>query len=117
MRFFSLGEEALKFGLWLSLTFGCVTFSLFSSMIGGLLVGYHLTRRHRSEHIFFSFHLEAIVVGTPVVENTTVELPWSTKKEVANGHWDHITLQSVFIGTNFERDLDRMLDSYGAGVT
>ena len=29
-RFFSLGEEALKFGLWLSLTFWWITFSLFS---------------------------------------------------------------------------------------
>ena len=36
---------------------------------------------------------------------------------VANGHWDHITLQSVLICTNFEGDLDRMLNSDSAGVT
>ena len=86
-------------------------------MMGGLLVGYHLTRRHRLQHIFIPFHLEAIVIGTPIVDDTTVELPWPTKKEVANCHGDHITLQSVFICTNFEGDLDRMLNSYSAGVT
>ena len=41
----------------------------------------------------------------PFVDDTAVKLPWSTKKEVANGHRDDITLQSVLICTNFEGDL------------
>ena len=57
------------------------------------------------------------MIGTSVVDDTTVELPWSTKKEVANGHQDDITLQSVLICTNFEGYLDRMLNPYSAGVT
>ncbi len=85
--------------------------------MGGLLVGDHLTWRHWTEDVLLALHLEAIVIGTPIVDDTTVELPWSTKKEVANGHGNHITFQSVFIGTNFEGDLDRMLNSYSARVT
>ena len=85
-------------------------------MVGGLLVGYHLTRRHRSQHIFLPFHLEAIVIGTPFVDDAAVKFPWSTKKEVENGHLDDITLQSVLICSNFEGNLDRMLNFYSAGI-
>ena len=36
---------------------------------------------------------------------------------MANRHGNHITLQGVFVGTNFEGDLYSVLDLYGAGVT
>ena len=63
-----------------------------------------------------SFHLETIVICTPIVDDTSVKLPWPSKKEVANGHRKDITLQSVFIGADLEIDLYSMLDLYGAGV-
>ena len=56
------------------------------------------------------------MVCTPVVDDTSVKLPWPSKKEVANGHRKDITLQSVFLGADLERDLYSMLDLYGAGV-
>ena len=39
------------------------------------------------------------------------------ENKVANGHWNDVALQSVFIGADLERDLYSMLDLYGAGVT
>ena len=36
---------------------------------------------------------------------------------MANGHWNDIALQGVFVGANFEGDLYSVLDLYGAGVT
>ena len=46
--FLSLIMEALGFGLWLSLSLWVDHFLTLLFMLGGLLVGYHLTRRHRS---------------------------------------------------------------------
>ena len=57
------------------------------------------------------------MIGTPVLDDTAVKFPWKTKKEVANGHWDDITLQSVFICSNFEGNFDRMLNLDSAGIT
>ena len=36
---------------------------------------------------------------------------------MANGHWDDVTLQGVFVGADFEGDLYSVLDLDGAGVT
>ena len=57
------------------------------------------------------------MIGTPVADDATVKLPWSTKKEVANGHWDDIRFESVFICSDFEGNYDRMLDLDSAGIT
>ena len=86
------------------------------SMMGGLLFGDHLAWRDRAKYVLLSFHLEDVVVRSAVLDDTTVELPWSTKKEVANGHWNDITLQSVFVSSDFEGDLHSMLDLNSAGV-
>ena len=86
------------------------------STMGGLLVGDHLAWRHRAKYILLSFHLEDIVTRTAVVDDTSIKLPWSSKKKVANGHWNDITLQSVFVSSDFEGDLHSMLDLNSAGV-
>src|SRR4051812_2272964 len=84
--------------------------------MGVVLVGEHLAWRHGTEHKLLSFHLEVIVIGTPIVNDTSVKLPWPSKEEVANGHREDITFQCVFIGADLERDLYSMLNLYGAGV-
>ena len=84
--------------------------------MGGLLVGDHLAWRHRAKYILLSFHLEDVVVRTAVVDDTSIKLLMSSEKKVANGHWNDITLQSVFVSSNFEGDLRSMLDLDGAGV-
>ena len=61
-------------------------------------------------------HLEAIVISSPVVDVTSVKLPWSSKKEVANGHQNDITLQSVFVSSDLEGNLYHMLDLDSARV-
>ena len=69
-----------------------------------------------SKYILLSFHLEYIVIRSTVVDDTTINLPWLSKKKVANGHWNDITLQSVFVSSGFEGDLHSMLDLDSAGV-
>ena len=85
-------------------------------MMGGLLVGDHLAWRHGAKYVLLSFHLEDVVVRSAIVDDTSIKLPWASKKKVANGHWNDITLQSVFVGANFEGDLYSMLDLDSAGV-
>jgi hypothetical protein len=79
----------------LSLTF-------LSMMARDLLVGDDLTWRHRLKHIFLDFHLEGVVVCSPIVDDTSVILPWSAKKNMAYGHGNNITLQCVFISSDLE---------------
>ena len=84
--------------------------------MGGLLVGDHLAWRHRAKYVLLSFHLEDIVIRSTIVDDTSIKLPWSPKKKVANGTWNDITLQSVFVGANFEGDLYSMLNLDSARV-
>ena len=56
------------------------------------------------------------MVCIPIVDDTSVKLPWSSKKEVANGHRNDITLQSVFVSSDLEGNLYHMLDLDSAGV-
>ena len=85
-------------------------------MVGGLLVGDHLAWRHWTEDILLALHLEDVVVRSAVVDDSSIKLPWASKEEVANGHWNDVALQSVFVGANFEGDLYSMLDLDSAGV-
>ena len=87
------------------------------SMMGGLIVGDHLAWRHRSKYVLLSFHLEDVMVRSAVVDDTSIKLPWSFENKVANGHWKDVTLQSVFVSSDFEGDLHSMLDLDSAGVT
>ena len=68
------------------------------------------------KYVLLSFHLEDVVVRSAVVDDTSIKLPWASKKKVENNHWNDITLQSVFVGANFEGDLHTMLDLNSAGV-
>ena len=81
-----------------------------------LLVRDDLTWCHRSKNEFLALHLEAIVIGPSVVDDATVELPRSSKEEMAYGHGNHIKLQVVFVGANLEGHLDGVLYLNGAGV-
>ena len=85
-------------------------------MMGGLLVGDDLAWRHRLKYILLSFHLEDVVVRSAVLDDTSIKLPWASKKKVANSHWNDVALQGVFISANFEGDLYSMLDLDSAGV-
>ena len=85
--------------------------------MGGLLVGDHLAWRHRVKYVLLSFHLEDIVIRSAIVDDTSIKLPWASKENVANSHWNNVALQGVFVGADFEGDLDSVLDLYGAGVT
>ena len=114
--FLSLIVEALILGLWLSLSCVVVRSLTILSMMGGLLVGDHLAWRHRSKDVLLSLPLEAIVIRSPIVDDTSIKLPWSPKKKVANGHWNDITLQSVFVSSDLERNLYPMLDLHSAEV-
>lgn len=62
-------------------------------------------------------HLEAIVVGALIVDDSSIELTWPFKEKMTNGHWDDVTLQGVFVGADFEGDLYSVLDLDSAGVT
>ena len=86
------------------------------STMGGFLVGDHLAWRHRTKYVIISFHLEDVVIRLAVVGDTSIKLPWSSKNKVANGHWNDITLQSVFVSSDFEGELHSMLDLDGARV-
>ena len=81
-----------------------------------LLVRDDLTWCHRSKNEFLALHLEAIVIGPSVVDDPAVELPRSSKEEMAYGHGNHITLQSIFVGADLEGDLDGVLHLKCAGV-
>ena len=81
-----------------------------------VLVSDHLTWRHRAKYVLLSFHLEDVVVRSALVDDTSIKLPWASKK-VANGHWNDIALQGVFVGADFDGDLYSVLDLDGAGVT
>ena len=51
------------------------------------------------------------MVSPSVVGDATIVLPWSSKKKVAHGHRDHITLKCVLVGTYLEGDLHGVLDT------
>ena len=85
--------------------------------MGHLLVSDHLTWRHWTEDVLLALHLEDVVVRSAVVDDSSIKLPWASKEEVANGHWNDVTLQSVFVGANFEVDLYSMLDLDSVGVS
>ena len=87
------------------------------STMGGLLVGYHLTWGHGTKYILLALHLEDVVVRSAVVDDSSIELPWASKEKMANGHWNDVALQDVFVGANFEGDLYSVLDLDGAGIT
>ena len=87
------------------------------SMMGGLLVGDHLTWRHWTEDVLLALHLEDVVVRSAIVDDSSIELPWSSKEKMTNGHWNNVTLQGVFVCTDLEGDLYSVLDLDGAGVT
>ena len=53
----------------------------------------------------------------PIVDDSSIELPWPSKEKMANGHWDDVALQGVFVGADFEGDLYSVLDLDSAGVT
>ena len=61
-------------------------------------------------------HIEAIVIGSSIVDDAAVELPRSSKEEMACGHGNHITLQGVFIYANLEGDLNGVLNLDGTRV-
>ena len=84
--------------------------------MGGLLVGDHLTWRQWTEDVLLALHLEDVVVRSAVVDDSSIEFPWASKEKMANGHWNDIALQGVFVGANFEGDLYSMLDLDSAGV-
>ena len=84
--------------------------------MGGLLVGDHLTWRHWMEDVLLALHLEDVVVRSAIVYDSSIELPWPSKEKMTNGHWNDVTLQSVLICSNFEGNLDRMLNFYSAGI-
>ena len=84
--------------------------------MGGLLVGDHLAWRHGMKYVLLSFHLEDVVVRSAVVDDSSIVLPWASKEKMANGHWNNVALQGVFVGANFEGDLYSVLDLDGAGV-
>ena len=86
------------------------------SMMGGLLVRDHLAWRHGTKYVLLSLHLEDVVVCSTVVDDSSIKLPWASKEKVANGHWNDVTLQSVFVGANFEGDFYSMLNLDSAGV-
>ena len=69
------------------------------------------------EDVLLALHLEDVVVRSAVVDDTSIKLPCASKKKVANGHWNDVALQSVFVGTNFEGNLYHMLDLDSAKVT
>ena len=50
------------------------------------------------------------------MDDASVKLPGPSKKEVAYGHRNDITLQSVFVSSDLEVDLYPMLDLDGAVV-
>ena len=79
-------------------------------MMSGLLVGDHLTWRHWMEDVLLPLHLEDVVVRSAVVDDSSIELPWSSKNEVANEHRNDIMLQSFFICFDLEGNLYHMLD-------
>ena len=86
------------------------------STMGGLLVGDHLAWRHWTKDVLLALHLEDVVVRSAIVDDSSIKLPWASKEKMANGHWNDIALQGVFIGANFEGDLYSMLDLDSAGV-
>ena len=87
------------------------------SMMGGMLVGDHLTWRHWTEDVLLSLHLEDVVVRLAVLDDSSIELPWPSKEKMTNGHWNDVALHGVFIGTDLEGDLYSVLDLDGARVT
>ena len=86
------------------------------STMGGLLVSVNLAWRHGTNYVLLSLHLEVVVVHSATVDDSSIKFPWASKEKVANGHWNDVALQGVFVGANFEGDLYSVLDLDGAGV-
>lgn len=53
----------------------------------------------------------------PIVDDSSIELPWPSKEKMKNGHWDDVALQGVFIGADLVGDLHSVLDLDGTRVT
>ena len=87
------------------------------SIMGGLLVGDHLSWGHGTKYILLALHLEDVVVRSAIMDDSSIELPWSSKDKMTNGHWNDVALQGVFVGADFEGDSYSVLDLDGAGVT
>ena len=68
------------------------------------------------KYVLLALHLEDVVVRSAIVDDSSIKLPWASKEKVANGHWNDITLQSVFVSSDFEEELHSMLDLDSAGV-
>ena len=108
---------------WRLSIWACGAHSLFGGSLshydlhdGWLACRHHLAWRHWTKDVLLSLHLEDIVIRSPVVDDTSIKLPWSPKKKVANEHWNDITLQSVFTSSNLEGNLYPMLDLDSAGA-
>lgn len=76
-----------------------------------------MTWRHWSKNVFLAVRLETIVIYSTVVDDVVVELLRSPKEEIEKGHGKNISLKSVFICTNLERDLDGVADLDSTRVT
>ena len=81
-----------------------------------LFVRDDLTWCHSSKNEFLALHLEAIVIGSSVVDDAAIELPRSSKEEMAYGHGNHIALKGVFVCTNLEGRLNSVLHLNGVRV-
>ena len=86
------------------------------STMGGLLVGDHLAWQHWTKDVLLALHLEDVVVRSAVVDDSSIKLPWASKEEVANGHWNNVALQSVFVSSDLEKNMYSMLNLDSAGV-
>ena len=80
------------------------------STMGGLLVGDHLAWRHWTKDVLLALHLEDVVVRSAVVDDCSFKLPWASKENMANDHWNDVSLQGFFVGANLEGDLYSVLD-------
>ena len=60
------------------------------------------------EDQFLAFPFEAIVVSPSMVCHVMV-LPMTSQKKMTHGHREHITFQCIFISSNFEGDLQRLI--------
>ena len=81
------------------------------------VVGNHLAWCHGTEDKVLVVALEAIVIGPSIMHCTLAILPWTSKKQVTNGHRHHITINGIFIGSNLEGHLHHVLDLDGSGIT
>ena len=80
------------------------------------VVGNNLTWCHGAKDEGLVVPLEAILICTSIMHGALVELPWSSKKEVAHRHGSDVTLNCILIGANLERDLELLMNLDTPGV-